>query len=235
MPRRGSRESFELNYSPRLGRSGFESKLKPYLQDIILLVLQHFTASQIHEWIAEHKRVAIGRHAVGRFVKRIQTAVETIDQQPATRADSVLRDAIHKAVTSRHGTALQLVNPTRSTVETPGTKEARVATAPNGVADKRVSRLMPEALISSQEIQSVPSSGLVKAPKAVVETRRDSGEPDVGVSRAELPSSQPVHLPPLSVRRRAVNAEEMKNNPLADLARDDAARKRGEHSKTLRE
>lgn len=153
MPRRVSRESFEQSRSPRLGRSGFESRLKPYLEDVILLVLQHYTAPQIREWLTEYKRVEIGRHAVGRFVKRIQAVVDNIDKEPATRTGAVLAEAIRKAVASRPGQALLPAKPTRSLAETSGRNKRRAVIAQKAAADDSAIATLTGAPDSPREIQ----------------------------------------------------------------------------------
>lgn len=223
-------ESFRKSHSPRLGRSGFEPKLKPYLDDVILLVLQQYTASQIREWVTECKCVAIGRHAVSRFVKRIQTAVDNIDKQPATRADAVLGVAIRKAILSRRDLPLLPMKSTAVIAET--SKRRKQWTFMTPEADTRVSAAVIGSLVSSYEFQPNPPLRPVRALPAAVETPTEKGGLEAARSSSGPPASPTIRLPPLSARRAASNAKDNENDPLEELARSAAARKKGEQSKT---
>jgi hypothetical protein len=98
MPRDVSRERFVKTRAPRLSPKARESKLKVYLSDVILLVLDHYTAAQIGEWLRDYKNVKIGRQAVWRFVKRIQIVLEHLDSCPMSAGDGVLAAMIRDAM-----------------------------------------------------------------------------------------------------------------------------------------
>jgi len=134
----------------------------PFLQDVILLVLQHYTASQIGDWVTKYRGVAIGRHAVGRFVRRIQLAVDNSERQ-VTRTDVVLGEAIRKAAASRYG-ALPPMMTALPTVETSKRKEGRTVTAPSADAESRVPGTATGIAVSPPEVQGGSFSEREKPP-----------------------------------------------------------------------
>ena len=157
--------------APRLSPKARESKLKVYLSDVILLVLDHYTAAQIGEWLRDYKNVKIGRQAVWRFVKRIQIVLEHLDSCPMSAGDGVLaamiRDAMIPTDTRR------VIATPRAALVAEGGAPKSASTKPNApepmnpvsVAEPRSSEneATPE---EGQEGGSVPSSGLFQGTAA---------------------------------------------------------------------
>jgi len=200
-----SREAFELNHVPRIGRTGFSSRLTPYLEDIILLVLSHYTSPQSHEWLTKHKGVCIGLHAVGRFVKRIENAVENINN-PVTRANAVLAAAISKAAAAKALPILP-IKAEQSFVVT----QRHTASAPKVPAQKRQHMVEIRSQISSQEIQ------LDRLPKG---KRPPAERPNSGTSSRLVSPRAELDRKSTQIIRAAGQPQLMSSEELARMMHD---------------
>lgn len=213
-----SREAFELNHAPRIGRTGFQSRLMPYLEDIIILVLSHYTAPQILEWLTNDKGVSIGRHAVGRFVKRIEIAVRNIEH-PVTRADAVLAEAIRKVAASK-ATPFLPVKPQQLLLEAHENQQGRAVSAPKVLARVRVLETVTRTQVSPQEARGDRSS---KSRKPTAEHAPSRKTSRLISSRAELDQKS------AQVMRAAGKPQLMSSEELARMMQDiddEASRKK---------